>query len=266
MPPDSTRLLVDVLPGGRHLVDLVGPVVDEGGVRVLRRAPDLALVRGRLERGRDEALLDRLHVGREVVQPALRRELGGPDHVGAEDVAVRGLGLLALDELGALLVGRGRELDDLGLEALRLVLLVEAAAPLLGLARRVLAGAVRDGALGALHRVRRRSSWRSRSRRRLRRRLRRRWSRPRRHRIRRTPSPRSPRSVPGPCFSSDPPLSSRPAPYPRRQTPYHRTHLRGRGTAPTSAARSPATRTSPPPASVLPCPSRPPAPGRRPAR
>ena len=89
---------------------------------------------------------------RSYSQPC-ERELRGPDHVGAEDVAVARLGLLALDELVALLVGGGRELDDLRLEALIGELLVEALAPLLGLARRVLAGAVGDGALGALHRL-----------------------------------------------------------------------------------------------------------------
>ena len=146
-------LLIGVLPGRRRLVDLVGAVVDEGRVGVLRRAPDLALVGGGLQRRRDEAVLDRLDVGRQVVQPALRGELRGPDHVGAEHVAVGRLGLLALDELRALLVGRGRELDDLGLEALVGELLVEALAPLLGLAGRVLAGAVGDRALRALHRL-----------------------------------------------------------------------------------------------------------------
>jgi hypothetical protein len=53
---------------------------------------------------------------REVVEPLLRRELGGPDDVGVEDVAVAGLRLLALDELVALRVGGSGELDQLGLE------------------------------------------------------------------------------------------------------------------------------------------------------
>ena len=64
--------------------------------------------------------LMRVDVRREVVEPALGGELRGPDHVGAEDVAVARLGLLALDELLALGVGRRRELEDLHREALRL--------------------------------------------------------------------------------------------------------------------------------------------------
>ena len=60
----------------------------------------------------------RVDVRRQVVEPALRGELRGPDDVRAEDVAVGGLGLLALDELLALGVGRGRELEDLHREAL----------------------------------------------------------------------------------------------------------------------------------------------------
>ena len=88
--------------------------------------------------------------GRHVVEPLLDRELGRPDHVGVEDVALGGLRLLALDELVALLVRGLRELGHLhgdagvgGVERLH--------AGRLG-AGRVLAGAERDVPLGALHR------------------------------------------------------------------------------------------------------------------
>ena len=79
------------------------------------------------ERRRDELVLAALDVRRQVLEPFLRGELGGPDHVGLEDVAVGRLGLLALDELLALLVGRLGELDQLGVEArVRLVELRDA--------------------------------------------------------------------------------------------------------------------------------------------
>ena len=70
----------------------------------------------------------RLDRRRHVLQPALRRELRGPDHVHAEHVALGRLRLLALDELRALLVGRRRQLEQLHVHA-RVRLVVEARRP-----------------------------------------------------------------------------------------------------------------------------------------
>ena len=50
---------------------------------------------------------------RHVLEPALRSELRGPDHVHAEHVAFGRLRLQALGELRALLVGRRRQLEQL---------------------------------------------------------------------------------------------------------------------------------------------------------
>ncbi len=144
--------LVDLLPGLRHLLDLVGAVVEEARVGLLRHGPGLAVVRGRLERRRDELALTLLHVRRQVQQPLLRRELSRPDDVGVEDVALARLRLLALDELVALLIGGLGELEQLGREALALVLLVEDLDRFLLRAGGVLARAVGDLSLGAVHR------------------------------------------------------------------------------------------------------------------
>jgi len=103
---------VDLLPRPRLLVDLVGAVVEEPGVGLLGHAPVLAVVVRGGERRRDELVLALLDDRREVVEPLLRGELGGPDHVGVEDVAVGRARLLALDELGALLVRRRGKLHE----------------------------------------------------------------------------------------------------------------------------------------------------------
>src|SRR5262249_52345055 len=143
---------VGLLPGRRRLLDLARVVVEEAGVRVERHGLVLAVDLGRVERGRDELALARLDGRRDVAQPALGRKLGGPDDVHAGPVAPGRLGLLALDELGALSVSRGRELEQLGVHA-RVLLVVE----LDHLAERaggVLADAPSDAALGVLGHVR----------------------------------------------------------------------------------------------------------------
>src|SRR5919202_3155079 len=148
-------LLVDRLPRRRRALDLVGPVEEERRVAGRRDAPELAGVVDGLERRLDELAAELAHVRREVVEPLLARELRGPDHVGAEDVAVVALRLLALDELRALLVGGRRELGQHDLVALRRVLRVEVLDELVRGPVRVLALAVVDGALGrAVERVR----------------------------------------------------------------------------------------------------------------
>ena len=140
---------IDLLPcRRRRAAALVGAVVDEGRVAGLGNAPVLVGVVHRLERRGDVLRLLRLDVGGQVVQPLLAGELGRPDHVGAEDVAVVGLGLLALDELGALLVSGRRELGQRGLVALRGEFGVEVLDDRLARARRVLALAVLDRPLG----------------------------------------------------------------------------------------------------------------------
>src|SRR3954471_3019399 len=145
-------LLVDGLPGLRDRLDLLRVVVEEPGVRRLGDAEVLALEVDGLERRVDELRLARLDDLRHVVDPLLRRELRRPDHVGREDVAVAGLRLLALDELLALGVGRGRELEQLDSDAG--VLGVVRLHPRVGVAGGVLALTVRDGALGAVGEVR----------------------------------------------------------------------------------------------------------------
>src|SRR4051794_20379734 len=145
-------LLVDGLPGLRDRLDLLGVVVEEPGVSRLGDAEVLVLEVDRLERRADELGLAALDDGRHVVDPLLRRELRRPDHVGREDVAVAGLRLLTLDELLALRVGRGRELEQLHGDAG--VLGVVRLHPGVGVAGRVLALAVRDRALGAVRGVR----------------------------------------------------------------------------------------------------------------
>ena len=81
-------------------------------------------------------------------------ELGGPDHVHAEHVALAGLGAQALDQLRALLVGRLRQLDQLHGDV-RVLLLEQVDRRAVGAAR-VLADAPGDVALG-LARISRRS-------------------------------------------------------------------------------------------------------------
>ena len=143
---------IDLLPRGRHLVDLVGAVVQERRVGLLRHAPRLAVVVHRVERRRDQVALALLGVRRHVEDPLLRRELRRPDHVGVEDVALAGLRLLALDELRALLVGRGGELQHRGVHVgIRLVERLDRGGLV---ARGVLAEAERHIALGAVHRRR----------------------------------------------------------------------------------------------------------------
>ena len=71
-------------------------------------------------------------------------------------------GLLALGELVVLQVGGLRELEELRAQALRRVLRVEGLDGGLLAAGRVLAGAVDDGALGALRLVEGRAPWRRR--------------------------------------------------------------------------------------------------------
>src|SRR3954451_23649077 len=146
------RLLVHLLPGRRDLLDLVVAVVEEARVRRLRHAKLLVLERNGLKRRLDEVRLAALDVRRHVVQPLLRRKLRGPDDVGGKDVALARLRLLALDELLALGVGGSRELEDLHRDAG--VLGVIGLDPRVRVAGSVLAGAIRDLALGALHRVR----------------------------------------------------------------------------------------------------------------
>src|SRR3954453_18785520 len=145
-------LLVDGLPGRRDRLDLLRVVVEEAGVGRLGNGPVLVLEVDRLERCADELGLARRDDLRHVVDQLLRRELGRPDHVGREDVAVAGLGLLALDELLALRVGRGRELEQLHGDAG--VLGVVRLPPRVSVAGGVLALTVRDGALGAVGEVR----------------------------------------------------------------------------------------------------------------
>src|SRR3954452_5370920 len=146
------RLLVHLLPGRRDLLDLVVAVVEEARVRRLRHAKLLVLERDGLKRRLDEVRLAALDVRRHVVQPLLRRKLRGPDDVGGKDVALARLRLLALDELLALGIGGSRELEDLHRDAG--VLGVIGLDPRVRVAGSVLAGAIRDLALGALHRVR----------------------------------------------------------------------------------------------------------------
>ena len=164
MPSFSAALVVDLLPGRRHLLDLVGAVVEERRVGLLRHAPALAVVGDRLERRRDELVLARLDVRRHVVEPLLGRELRRPDHVGGEDVALARLGLLALDELGALLVGATsgtrRSLAD---EALGLFFALNSLTDAFGVAGGVLAHAEGDVALGVVHRRGVDRPWRPRS-------------------------------------------------------------------------------------------------------
>src|SRR3954469_25168279 len=145
-------LLVDGLPRLRDRLDLLRVVVEEAGVGRLGDAEVLVLEVDGLERRADELRLAALDDLRHVVDPLLRRELRRPDHVGREDVAVAGLRLLALDELLALRVGRGRELEQLDGDAG--VLGVVRLHPRVGVAGRVLALAVRDRALGAVRGVR----------------------------------------------------------------------------------------------------------------
>jgi hypothetical protein len=80
---------------------------------VIRHGPVLVLVLRRSERRLDEVALPLVDDRARVLQPALRGELGGPDHVHAEHVALGGLGAQALHELSALLVGRLGKLDEL---------------------------------------------------------------------------------------------------------------------------------------------------------
>ena len=97
-----------------------------------------------------------LRVVAQVQQPLLLGELGDPDDVGLQHVAVGRLGLGALDELVA---DRGRvrrQLEYLDLQPVGGVLLVEQLDRLGQRAAGVLAGAHRHLALGALRRVERR--------------------------------------------------------------------------------------------------------------
>ena len=125
---------------------LVGAAVEQPRAGDLRHRPVAAVVLVRRQRRRDELVLAALDVVAQVHDPLLLGELGDPDHVGLVDVAVRRLGLEALDRLLALLVGSVRELDELGLQALVLVALVEAVDGAVVAAAVVLAGAERDGA------------------------------------------------------------------------------------------------------------------------
>ena len=152
MPSVSAALRVDLLPGLGRCVDLVGAVVEEAGVGLVRDAPHLVLVGGGGERGRDEVVLAALDVRRQVVEPLLDGELGRPDDVGVEDVALGGLRLLARDELVALLVGGLGELDELGGDAV--VLGVERLDRLRSWTRSCPCRAERDLALGGVHRGR----------------------------------------------------------------------------------------------------------------
>src|SRR4029079_14553900 len=146
--PVALRVLVDLLPGLRRLLHLVGAVVEEACVRVERNGPVLVVELGAVDGRADELVLVRVHPVAEVVDPALRGVLGGPDRVYAEHVALARLGPEPLHLLGALIVGRGRQLDQLHLGAR--VLVVEELDHGRERAGRVLADAPADVALRVL--------------------------------------------------------------------------------------------------------------------
>ena len=143
------RRLVDVLPGGRRLGHLVGAVVEQRGVGVVRHAPSTCprSCPSRAVDGMNSSLRCSI-TGGDVLDPALAGELGRPDDVDAHHVAIVGPGLRALDQLVALLVGGLGQLQQLGCDARAPSL--NAAIGLGERAAHVLGQAERDVALGAV--------------------------------------------------------------------------------------------------------------------
>ena len=92
-------------PRLRRGLDEVLAVVEQPAVAGLRGGVHLAVVRRGLHRRRQQTVRVDGHLVGQRLEPALRSELRGPDHVHVDDVVVLVLGLEVLHEVVVLLVG-----------------------------------------------------------------------------------------------------------------------------------------------------------------
>ena len=106
---------VQLVPGRGGFVDEVGAVVQERAVGGVRKGEELLLPLGAVDGPFQADVLDlRAHVF-QALDVAEVGELTGPDDVEAEHVELSGLALQVLEHGLALLVGRGRQEEDVDL-------------------------------------------------------------------------------------------------------------------------------------------------------